>query len=70
MIDEGEDPWGGGLPGGPLAGLIGPKMASELYPQESILVILGPLGPPGGHPKGPHPHLSFSTTSLHNISVI
>ena len=68
MKDEVEDPRGPTR--GATMGPKGPKMASELHPQESILVILGPLGPPGGHSKGPHPHLSFSTTSLHNISVI
>ena len=44
-------------------------MAQESHTQGSVLVVLGPMGPPGGHPRGPHPRLSFSTTPLHNISV-
>ena len=55
----------GAPPGGPN----GPEMASELHTQGSILVVLGPMGPPGEYPRGPHPRLSFSTTALHNISV-
>ena len=71
VVENDRQGWGplGAPPGGPK----GPKMASELHPQGSVLALFGPLGQPLGHPGGhlrvPHYRLSFSTTSPHNTSV-
>ena len=65
MIDDSEEPWGvhQGVP----------KVVPEVKKKKtdpwgfSSEAILGPLGPPGGAPRGPHPCLSFSTSRIRSV---